>query len=164
MLFRSFSPQLGCMNAAKWPSHPHPTRPDMATCEGHRCLRVHEASIFFFPFPDSRRFVPTRSELVPIGRNCQFWPKPLIHVEIKKKRCKMHRFGQNNKTLTTQPLSHTQSHSQLTLTLTQSHPQLTHNLTDPLSILSSQLSSSTHSQESKLRYQTKAFNLSFSIF
>ena len=150
--------------------------------------------VFFFFFRLVRNW--TNSCWFGWIQNHRFWLKPPIHVEIRKKKkgCKMHHFGWNNKTLTnltrfillifssltrlcalclcspsplshTQPLSHTHN---LTLnSLSHSH-NLTHNLTNQLSIsssqLKSQLSSLTHSQKSQLRYQTKAFNLSFSIF
>ena len=71
------------------------------TCEGRHCLRIHEASSFFFFF---FRLVRNWTNSCWFGwiQNHRFWLKPPIHVEIRKKKkgCKMHHFGWNNKTLT----------------------------------------------------------------
>ena len=179
---------------------------DVVTREGHCCLHIREASrlVFFLFFSwlalirvDLRGIKPTR---VDSGRINLYQSKPLTHAEIKKKkRCKTHRFGRNNKTLTNltwfillifnslslvsvlsvsllsvSSLSHsvthtislsTHSHTHTISLSTHSQP---HRPTLNLKFstqLKSQLSSSTHSQESQLKYQTKAFNLSyFSIF
>ena len=65
---KTFTNYLGCMDAAKWPPHSRPTRPNSATHEGCRCLHVCEASI-------RRRLKPTHVELVRIGRKCRYRPK-----------------------------------------------------------------------------------------
>ena len=127
---------------------------------------------------ESSRLALIRAKSVCISRNHWYTPK-----FKKKKRCKTHRFGRNNKTLTNltwfillifSSLSHsvthtislsTHSHTHTISLSTHSQP---HRPTLNLKFstqLNSQLSSSTHSQESQLKNQTKAFNLSyFSIF
>ena len=152
---------------------------DVVTREGHCCLHIREASrlVFFLFFSwlalihvDLHGIKPTR---VDSGQISLYQSKPLIHAEIKKKkRCKTHRFGRNNKTLTNltwfillifSSLSHSVTHTISLSTHSQPHrPTLNLKFSTQLN---SQLSSSTHSQESQLKNQTKAFNLSyFSIF
>ena len=140
----------------------------------------------------SGRSAPIRAKLVRIGRNHRYLRQPANSIRNSKKkkkvrnapfgrnnnkRCKMHRLDKNNKTLyhlQSAALSFLTSHLQLSLTLwslifvlhatacclcspsplshtislSHSH-NLTHILGDPLSSL-------------KLKYQSQAFNLSFS--
>ena len=63
--------RVGCTDAAKRPPHPRPTRP---------------ASSFFFPFPDSRRFAPTRSVSDETAETHRYRPEPANSGRNSKKK------------------------------------------------------------------------------
>ena len=82
----------GYTDAAKWPPHPRPMRPDAATREVRLCLRIEPRPVFFFFFfrfrirADARRTGPIRAKSDRIGRiSVCFGQKKEIGWREKKK-------------------------------------------------------------------------------
>ena len=92
---------LGSTDAAPEVPHPRPTRRDVETRRGRRCLRVRPRRATWIPRgfhrrePIRLRRAPTRAdsgrlgpESAGTGRNCRYRPKQPIPAEIQKKKKK----------------------------------------------------------------------------
>ena len=85
------------MDTAKWPPHPRPTRQRVR--DATACAFMKHP-VFFFFFFDSCGIGPTHADSAESKTTDSGWNHRYMSKFGKKKGCKMHHFGWNNKTLT----------------------------------------------------------------